>query len=72
MDALLIFRCETDVFLAKRALKKGRIESEVRKITDYKEGCASALSVDESSFFDAVRLLRENNIEYTLAKNDLS
>lgn len=53
---------------AKKILSRGGIKSKLTKtdaqITD--KGCSYALQIDESNTYDAVRILRENNITATV------
>lgn len=53
---------------AKKILLRGGIKSKLTKTDAHisAQGCLYALEIDKNSIYDAVRILRENNITATL------
>ena len=71
MDKTIILRSETEAYKAKRLLSKNGIASRIRKITDTKTGCSFSLCVKDAEVYTLIRILRDNGIEYSFAKDDL-
>ena len=55
---------------AKSILASNGVHAKLIKFTSLKKGCNYGLSIKESEFYEAARILRSVGIEYTLYKDD--
>ncbi len=62
---ILVFGTQTQANKAKRLLSARGFRLQITKITD-ERGCAYGLSVNNSIFLTCVRILKENQMEYTV------
>ena len=66
MDATVLFRSETYAYKAKRLLSGLGISAGMIKNVDKRTGCGFGLRIKRERLYEAIRALRDNNVDYTL------
>ena len=64
-STIIVFGTQTQANKAKRLLSSHGLRLSITKITDDR-GCAYGLYIDDSVLLTGVRILKENQIEYTV------
>ena len=72
MEITVILKSETEAIRAKKLLSKNGITSRIKKITEGERGCTFALSANKVDRYILIRILRDNGIDYSFSKNDIS
>ena len=70
-NIILILGTQTQAFKAKRLLSSHGMRLSITKTTAKDSGCVYGLAVAEDALFDCALVLRQNQIPYTVDRNDI-